>query len=68
MKDFEEIVCRYKGSCPSFNYMCDECPLYLNTCTPIASSDGYSNGECDCYLCEGCTNRCEIGDLTEIWG
>lgn len=67
--DFEEVVCRYKGACPPYNSMCADCPLYLNTCIPIASKDGYAMGsECDCFLCEGCIERCEIGDLSELWG
>ena len=63
MKDLEKLECRYKGHNPERNTMCDNCPLYLNTCVPVANSIGYALGsECDCYLCSGCIERCEIGD------
>lgn len=65
----DELECRYKGHNPQVNTMCDNCPLYLNTCVPVASADGYGLGSnCGMYLCSGCIERCEIGDLTELWG
>jgi hypothetical protein len=38
MKDFEKLECRYKGHNPERKDMCDNCPLYLNTCVPVASA------------------------------
>jgi|GEM_PF-4275384 len=53
-----EQVCELEN-CPVTdvdNDMCSNCTLFLNTCKPIASGDGYAfASECDCYLCEGCT-------------
>ena len=53
-------ICVYKGSTPQDNAMCNRCPLFLETCIPVAGYDGYSFGECGCYLCEGCWKACEF--------
>jgi hypothetical protein len=51
-------ICELEN-CPITDYennMCSNCTLFLNTCQPIASGDGYALGsEADCYLCYGCT-------------
>lgn len=50
----------------SDNLMCARCPLYLNTCMPIAGRDGYAlASECDRYLCEGCTS--ESCPYSPVW-
>ncbi len=51
-------MCKYSGRMPPYNSMCNNCPLYLETCVPIASFDGLALGECGNYLCEGCNENC----------
>lgn len=50
-------TCAYKGRTPMDNLFCLRCSLFLETCIPIAGNDGFSNGECDVYLCESCTHH-----------
>lgn len=50
--------CVYKGRVPYEVSTCNSCSLFSDTCLPIAGADGYSFGECDCFLCEGCTVNC----------
>ena len=53
--------CYYAGQTPLSNHMCNNCSLFLETCIPIASKDGYALGaECDAFLCEGCQQICPI--------
>ena len=53
--------CYYAGQTPLSNYMCNNCSLFLETCKPIASKEGYALGaECDAFLCEGCQQTCPI--------
>lgn len=49
-------TCHYNGRTPMDLPMCLNCPLFLETCMPIATGNGFSNGECDCYLCETCSH------------
>ncbi len=50
--------CLYAGTVPLDNQVCRRCTLFLNTCIPHASEQGYGLGaECDIYLCEGCLER-----------
>ena len=50
--------CIYKGRTPMDIPMCLRCCMFLETCVPIADSEGYSNGECAAYLCESCSQNC----------
>lgn len=60
-------LCFYTGQTPLSNYMCNNCSLFLETCIPIASKDGYALGaECDAYFCEGCQQICNITNYNNI--
>ena len=48
------MTCQFAGTINPFNTLCNNCSLYLETCVPIHTADGYCLGECDIYLCEGC--------------
>lgn len=63
-------ICKFIGRTPLNNRMCLCCPLFLETCTPIASDDGYALGsECDRYLCSGCkVESCIYKDSTMLYG
>ncbi len=52
--------CIYEGKVHMENMMCWRCSLFLEVCTPVASRSGYGMGsELDCWLCEGCQERCK---------
>ncbi|MGB4590237.1 MAG: hypothetical protein WBI17_13555 [Clostridiaceae bacterium] len=57
-------TCTFEGSTPLF--FCSDCPLFLETCCYIVSSDGYAMGaECaDLYLCCKCDEDCEFKSYT----
>ena len=48
------MICQFADATNPYNSMCNNCYLFLETCVPIHSADGYCLGECDIYLCEGC--------------
>lgn len=50
--------CFYMNATPMDNKLCSSCPLFLNTYVPFATAEGYSSGECDMFLCEGCPRDC----------
>ena len=66
----DRTMCKYVGRTPLDNSMCLNCELFLNTCSPVASDDGYAGGsECGCYLCEGCDEYdCMYKNQEELWG
>jgi len=48
-----DYSCFYKGTTPLNNFLCNNCELFLSTCTPMAGHDGLAlASECDIYLCE----------------
>lgn len=61
-------ICIYLDKTPLDNLVCNQCNLFLNTCIPVViSEDGYAGGECDSFLCEGCSrNECFNKTLTNI--
>ncbi|WP_113675260.1 hypothetical protein [Vallitalea guaymasensis] len=62
-------ICKYAGTTPQNNVMCNSCPLFIECCLPIASEDGYGLGsELDCILCEGCQHDCTYKESTTLYG
>lgn len=60
-------VCQYSGMTPMSNTICRRCQLFLQTCIPIASDDGYAMGsECGIYLCEGCLRECRYAESVNL--
>lgn len=47
--------CIYVAQTPINNSMCNSCELFMETCKPIASLEGYAlGGECDAFFCPTC--------------
>lgn len=51
-------TCIYVGRTPLELSMCHKCSEFMESCVPIVSADGFSNGECGCYFCECCPWEC----------
>ncbi len=60
-------ICIYTGSVPYDLFMCNRCKLFLETCVPIGSPDGFAIGsECGSYLCESCIQECSYQECLNL--